>query len=372
MDPNNRRTYTNIALFSVFVILVSVLAIYNAFGGFAPEETGADDSAGEFVYNHTDFRFAPTGEVLGVDLYNADSAEEPYTVDGFKTLNSLKFTIANVPVGGVAEFCVSKKSNDTQVVTPLICDRQNLEASSNSAWELEFPFGVLVQPDNEYYCDISVDATRQEKLPSERYTSMTANCELVFDSLDSKETVVTVLPANPFSSWQIADPQLLPDLSYTASTELQLSGLYVAIAADNSLPEQKFVDICFETELAQEICLQPFNFRSGVDGRYNQALLTEELTIEQGTDFSFSCRTQVGRQGGCDLFAYLQIPDEQLAALGNEPLNKRDFYDIDSSTVEEYCNNNVLLYSNQPSYIGIEGEQRRVERCQAILTSNDY
>jgi hypothetical protein len=250
----------------------------------------------------------------------------------------------------------------------MYCDMQNLEASSNTSAQISLPFGLLVEPDSEYYCRVDIEAQTQQERAAENYQASSANCTLTFDSLDSQSNVAISIDANLLSKFGIGD-ELVPNVDFITAKPGQIIGLNASIGADNSLKEQRFADICLSINANESICTSGFSFVSGVDNKFSEGFLNESLNINTGDQINFTCRTQQGRKGSCLMQAFLKLSEEDLANLSHGVIDRSSFYKLSPSSIEDYCESCVLNYTNEPEFVMFDTEEKKQERCKAVLSS---
>lgn len=371
MDSTNRSKIFNLFLFSVFVLLVSVFLIYNYLGDrFAARNANADNTPGNFVYQQPNMQFAPYGEILGRDRYVATSANDYYQPAGYKALIGVKFTTANLPLGSAVRFCVARSELSGGAETDLICDQQNLETNSTASWQFSPSFGVILEPNSRYYCEVSIEVVRQDAQAASRYQAATSSCELETDSIESKDKLALSLSANGFTTWK-SGANLHSGLEYSTSKQLNILQIYTAVAADLSLNEQLFTDICLLVDGNKQACAEGYTAYKGVDGRYSKPLWGQGQKITAAKTFTSQCRTQQGRDGSCLSYLFLEVDKGEIQALEGDILDRAAFYTTNSASVDKYCETNSFLFQNDYSFVNI-GSNRQVERCKAILSSSNY
>lgn len=372
MDSTNRRKIFNVFIFSIFILLVSLFLIFNYLGDrFAPTDANADNSAGRYVYTQRAIPFEPFGNSLGRERYQASSRNEAYSSSGYKVLTNININANNIPLGTAIQLCVTRFDRNSGFDMDVICDLQNLETSSATSWQFAPSFGILLEPSADYYCKAVIDVTRQEVQPVERYKAALMNCELIADSIDTKEQLGISLAANPYNSWGNGN-SLHPALSFKAEKDLQIMGKYTAVGGDSSLSEQSFADICINVSGGPSLCADGQTLFKGVDSRFSNAFSEGPMTVREGQSFSFSCRTQEGRSGICQQFAFLQIDKAYIQSLQGGALSRSQYYSTTTSDIDTYCEQDSYLYGNNYNFVGIDSDANKISRCKAILSSSSY
>lgn len=353
-------------------LLISVISIALVLGlsallalnlNLGTSKAKADTSSGEFSYSVTDLAFSANGELLGKPQLRGSSVATAYSTSVFKSLTALKFKAQNLPLNSLVRFCVESLASDGYN-DQVICRSTNLVDSASAEWTMSLAKAILVDADHDYYCSAELELLGQTDTTEESATVFA--CELNFAPIANADLLLP-LNSNLFSQTR-QGVDLAPDIDFVASKDLRFSGMYASLGVDTSLAEQTLADICLMTA-ATKVCWPDFSFAANANKVSADLIQEIKLDLKSGDTFRFSCTTQEGRRGNCQIFAYMNISPDTVRALTEPKLVASEYARLVGSDATAYCAEDLIYYENDVNFSESQGDSAKQMRCAALLAA---
>lgn len=360
-----RRIYAAFAILSISV--ATVLVAYLGLGsnlGAERASAALDSSTGSYTYKTVLPQLRSIGKVLNQEVFIASSNADSYQVATPKALSKVNFLASNLPTSTAVSLCIIAENEQREIVNPIICHSQNLDTDSGIEWSKTLDMQILVEPENNYYCQLEVRSPSQANGLFQKVSTAAASCQLEFITVDSASNLVTSVPVNALAVLS-QGPDLLSGLGngLTLNKSARLVGFDFDVAFDASLPEQEVYDLCVGQGQSARCAANKSYFQG--TARSDVSTTSADLQIEASEPLEVTCSTQSGRAGLCRAFLYFQTSVEQVSASARVNLNPR------VENISKYCREELYSYANHPAMIKFTSENEKITRCEAILSTSN-